>query len=229
MEPVGDRLPGVEVRWADLSGMAPDWTMLTGEERCRADRFRRPADADLFAHRRNLTRAVVADILGVPPRSVWFDRSCPRCGDPSHGRPVLRRPGAEVGISVSSSSGVVAVALGPTRRIGIDIERVGTEPGEDDRGSDAPTVDASTWTQKEAVLKAFGVGLRVDPRTVVVAAGTTRRVLRLPPDLGLPGDVQLSSVDLRPDVVGHVAVVGQHCPVVVRPVNRPPCCPPWPG
>ncbi|WP_072313412.1 4'-phosphopantetheinyl transferase family protein [Agrococcus sp. Marseille-P2731] len=122
-------------------------------------------------------RAIVAQLAGVDDASaVVIAQRCPDCGG-AHGRPVVMAPAAARGIGVSLShvgpaSGarhVVAAARG--LRVGIDAEP---------REAPAARVEAlralltgpadplRRWTQVEAVLKADGRGLRVDPAAVLL-------------------------------------------------------------
>jgi 4'-phosphopantetheinyl transferase len=116
---------------------------------------------------------------------------------------------------------LVAIACG--REIGVDVEllRPGTDswalsshaltqserarlealPG--DRRSGA---FLSMWTRKEALLKAVGVGLAVDPRLIELDG---QKVVAAPPELGRAGDWTL--VDLP--VPGHAAALALKGPL----------------
>ena len=112
--------------------------------------------------RREVSRALLAELL---PRARFVSR-CASCGG-DHGR--VRVEGTDAVVSVSYAPGwaVVAVALG-LRTIGVDaaprdadgLERV--LPGE---------ARAGDWARVEAVLKADGRGLVVDPARVTVTPG----------------------------------------------------------
>jgi 4'-phosphopantetheinyl transferase len=66
------------------------------------------------------------------------------------------------------------------------------------------------WTRKEAVLKAMGIGLALDPRKVIVSEPDEPPAVRdLPSEYGLPGQFSLREIVLRPDVVGHIAIIGE--------------------
>jgi phosphopantetheinyl transferase len=101
-----------------------------------------------------------------------------------------RRAGDERRHSVSHSEGVLLVAVAPHRRVGVDVERVR------ERGVTAlprhaltrselealSTVDPADrlavflgyWTRKEALLKAAGVGLAVEPNLIEVSVAAVR-------------------------------------------------------
>lgn len=110
------------------------------------------------ARRREVSRALLAEML--PGTS--FHARCVRCGG-EHGR--LRVSGADATVSVSYVAGWAFAASGPAAiALGLDaapdvepsLERV------------LPGADARSWARVEAVLKADGRGLTVDPMRVVV-------------------------------------------------------------
>lgn len=117
------------------------------------------------ADRRVVSRSLLTELL---PGAVFVSR-CPSCGG-DHGR--IRVRGADAAVSVSYAPGWAVVAV--TReygRIGVDAvpaDAAGLErvlPGE---------TDARAWARAEAVLKADGRGLTVDPAHVSVREGADR-------------------------------------------------------
>jgi len=125
-----------------------------------------------FATARMLLRQLVAELAGVDAAAVGFDSACEDCGLP-HGKPRVSAPAAARGIhvSVTHACELVVVAASAGHPIGVDAEPAGASAEriaaiEDVAG---PSSDAILhWTRVEAVLKADGRGLRVDPRTVRV-------------------------------------------------------------
>jgi 4'-phosphopantetheinyl transferase len=152
--------------------------------------------AELQAHpggrpNRRLSRALVRLLLTHYLRhqaaEVEVVRDCPDCGR-AHGRPRLTAgparsaaPGVQLAVSHSHGLTVIAVAA---QNLGIDVEHLGwnseTSP---ELVEFALTPDERRflqaaprslhhgrflryWTGKEAVLKALGVGLAVDPQAV---------------------------------------------------------------
>ena len=106
---------------ADLD-MAPNRLSLLAEalspdERSRAARYRRPADARRFVAGRGLLRALLARCLDVGPAAVRFAYG-------PHGKPALTGMGQDLRFNVSHSAGrwLCAVALG--RDVGVDLEAV---------------------------------------------------------------------------------------------------------
>lgn len=108
-------------------------------------------------------RAALLAAIGPRDAGAAVDATCPDCGR-SHGRPRLpTRPSLH--LSLSHAAGL-AFAVAASAPIGIDAEPLGTDPA---RLAGAAALlpgrgDAlRRWTAVEAVLKAEGRGLRVDP------------------------------------------------------------------
>jgi 4'-phosphopantetheinyl transferase len=126
-------------------------------------------------------RALVAELADVDDASVSIMQRCPDCAGP-HGRPVVMAPAGARGIGVSiahaADQHVVAAVRG--RRIGIDAERADA-PGERVAALRELLGEHDDllrrWTRIEAVLKADGRGLRLEPSAVDVDdASATARV-----------------------------------------------------
>ncbi len=147
---------------------------LTPAERERADVFgaeRRRA----FLIGRHLIAGLVRDLC--PEATGWTlgSRACPRCGAPHAGVEVIGAP-ALAGVSYADTLVVAAVA--PRNRVaalGVDVEAVAITPAREDdlrrllRPSRTPVL--RRWTRIEAVLKADGRGLLVDPAEVRLTRG----------------------------------------------------------
>ncbi|WP_371029322.1 4'-phosphopantetheinyl transferase superfamily protein [Pseudoclavibacter sp. JSM 162008] len=120
---------------------------------------------------------------------------CSHCGSTSHGK--LSIPGLPVLVSIAYAGSAVFVALASADDVGalgIDAEalrshgdsapalpdRALSEPDQDpsppapSRDAFDPAHDLERWTAVEAVLKADGRGLRVDPSFVRLASGEGR-------------------------------------------------------
>ncbi|WP_327035208.1 4'-phosphopantetheinyl transferase family protein [Micromonospora ureilytica] len=135
-----------------------------------------------------------ADVLGVPAGEVAVARD-------QTGRPRLTGAARGLHASISHGRGVVAVAVSAVTEVGVDIERERALPGEAlarrwmtaadaDWLTDRPAALHTSaflwlWTQKEAIGKARGTGLR---------GGGLRQPLALPPVWPDP----LGSLPLRP-------------------------------
>lgn len=161
-----------------------------------------------------LLRDEVARFHGVPVHVVEISRTCPRCGSSGHGRPRVRatealpRP-ASVSLSRAGSFSVVAVT--DAGAVGVDVEGLGAadftgfdgvalHPEESLEGTTSST---QMWTRKEALLKACGLGLAVDPATFRLDVGGIGVWTSSAP---APGPVWWRDLAL-PDHVGAVAVL----------------------
>ena len=170
--------------------------VLTPDERAHVHRYRSGRATARLS--RALLRLVLARYLDLAPAEVEIDRSCPACGRP-HGKPRLRGgPDAAIPaieFSVAHGGDLLVLAFAGTAPVGVDIEPTGTAqgvcaelleftlaPGELRRVQQAPLpqrrlVFLRYWTGKEAVLKALGTGLDVQPQAVTLpplpTGGTT--------------------------------------------------------
>lgn len=157
--------------------------------------------------------AALARHLAVEPGSLTLERT-------RLGKPTLVGSPFQASLSHSGDATLVAVAEG--RDVGVDVERL--RPGAErwalvnhvltdgerrslegvppDRGADA---FLAMWTRKEALLKAAGLGLGVDPSFVELEGDS---VVALPPELGSARDWTLADVPL-PGYVAALAVRGE--------------------
>jgi 4'-phosphopantetheinyl transferase len=197
--------------------------VLDDEERERIGRFRRPADAASFAGGRALVRLVLAEQLGVSPRELVFDTWC-ELHSSAHGKPRLVEPAAEVEFSLSRAGRrlVLAVSGAP---VGVDVERLDRSTdlevtriafADDERAElealppdDRAGAFLACWTRKEALLKALGHGLAVEPTSVSITflEGVEPRVRRLPAEFGPPDAWSLVPLE-GDDWLGAVAIRG---------------------
>ncbi|MBL8851608.1 MAG: 4'-phosphopantetheinyl transferase superfamily protein [Planctomycetaceae bacterium] len=153
--------------------------------------------------RRGLLRRVVARYLGCQSSEVELTV---RPG----GKPELRWPNPnDLAFSISSSHDLVLVVIASGMEVGVDVERVCALPELsrlativlNDAEHEAQPALASgeqtrwllqRWTAKEAVLKASGVGLSVDPRDVFVVRRGNETVARV-------GEAEWSVTELAVD------------------------------
>lgn len=161
-----------------------------------------------FVDAADLLRRLLAEVTGSGGHELV--RRCGACAGP-HGKPEVR--GGEAHVSLSRTGTLVVVAVTAAGPVGVDVETdeatsfagfagVALAPGER-----AGTVAqrARLWTAKEAVLKAAGVGLTVDPRAVRVRG----HAVDWP---AAPGPVQLLDVP---------SPVGTTCTAAVLTDRRP--------
>ncbi|MFT2690007.1 4'-phosphopantetheinyl transferase family protein [Clavibacter zhangzhiyongii] len=140
-------------------------------------------------------RELAAELVGAQPDEVTIRARCATCGG-AHGRPVLGGSRAldALHATVAHAGGAVVVAVSAEGPIGIDAEPRGraTPPG----------MTLGRWMRIEAVLKADGRGLRVDPDRVRFADDAWGPVAWID---GEPARYRVLDVALAPDLVVTVA------------------------
>ena len=144
---------------------------------------------------RDALRALAAELAGADPVDVTVRARCVDCGGP-HGRPVLGGSRALDGLhaSVAHAGDTVVVAVSTDGPIGIDAEPRGREA--------PPGTTLAEWVRIEAVLKADGRGLRVDPERVRFADDARGTVAWID---GEPARYRVVAASLAPDLVAAVA------------------------
>lgn len=155
---------------------------LNHQEHARAARFRFERDWRRFILCRGLLRTLLAGYLSREPDAIEF-----RFG--AHEKPELAGdalPRLEFNLSHSDQAALFAFAAG--KRVGVDIERVRSgvdvnglaqqvlTPAEIDKLSAAAEKERedlfyAMWTQKEAYIKAIGLGLSAPLREITVDEG----------------------------------------------------------
>jgi 4'-phosphopantetheinyl transferase len=160
---------------------AEAWSVISREERERANRLVRDEDRALWIHTRAALRSLLAGHLGTDSRLVVF-------GEGPHGKPEVSS-GDGLQFSVSHSGSVAAICVSRDRRMGIDVERVQNnlswEPIANRFFSIAelafiesrPSVERRhlffhCWVRKESYLKGLGVGLNRALDSFSVPMGT---------------------------------------------------------
>ncbi len=154
--------PEAEASWRSL--LSPD-------ERERADRFHFDQDRQSFSATRAILRILLAAYLGTLPQQVLFAFS-------EKGKPRLAGPHGSCGLAFNVSHSGSAALLGFSLRshIGVDIEKIRSDfdtdaiakrffsPAEQEHLSRLPAERRPLdffrcWTLKEAFIKALGEGL----------------------------------------------------------------------
>jgi 4'-phosphopantetheinyl transferase len=153
----------------DRLGLAT--TVLTIAERERAAKFRRPRDRRLYLASHAALRLLISRYTGHPAQSL-------RIVPDATGRPVLDGELSRLRFSLSHSGDLALAALAVDEAVGVDVEQVRGFPDVMDvaqryfasaeaegirllQPDQRPTAFAVTWTRKEAIVKALGVGLAV--------------------------------------------------------------------
>lgn len=161
--------------------------MLDAHEGRRREAFHDGTDQQRFTLGAVLLRLAASTELRVAPQDVVVRRVCATC-DGAHGRPSVAAPAArrgaspwrapgELHVSVAHSGDQVVVATTWAGPVGVDIEV--DRPIDVERflprtngPSETRPVNArqflTTWTRKESLLKATGVGIATDLRAVEV-------------------------------------------------------------
>ena len=156
-----DRLP----HWANL---------LDAQEKTRANRFCRPQLQQRFTAAHGFLREVLAGYLGEPPEALVFNHG-------EHGKPFLATDfhlaGQRLEFNLSHSANQALLAVNLTHPIGVDIEKI--QPDVEHLAlaarffaqaelamlqaipekSDQINAFYQIWAQKEAFIKAIGLGL----------------------------------------------------------------------
>jgi 4'-phosphopantetheinyl transferase len=207
---------------ADLRGA---WrSQLAAHEVRHAETLRLDAVRASYVAARALLRTLIAERGGGEPAGVVLERT-------PLGAPQL--PGLHpAGCSLSHSGNIVIAVLRPHGPVGVDVECVTRRL--DDLGAllrvacadvERHTIEAlppgmqqrhflTAWTGKEAVLKALGLGLSVDPREVVIESGGTAppSARWLVPDCPASERWSLHRLEDIPDHVATIAVPACEAP-----------------
>jgi 4'-phosphopantetheinyl transferase len=147
------------------------WSLLTADERSRADNFHFARDRRHFIAARGVLRTILGRYLGVAPNDLRF------CYN-RHGKPFLTSEFSNQALSfnLSHASGLALYAVVRGREIGIDVERIHTNFDYEDiaerffspseiavlrtiSADSKPKAFFDCWTRKEAYIKAQGDGL----------------------------------------------------------------------
>lgn len=183
--------------------------LLDAGERERADRR---ADPHPFITAHALLRRLVADETGVDPRAIAFHKLCATCGTDRHGKPHVVGM-RDIHVSVSYGERMAVAAITRLGEVGVDVEdldsanfdgfdSVTLDPTEATHlagvhGDDLLGARAQLWSRKEAILKATGHGLVVDPSQVLVSAhDAPAELLEWKAEQHLPGPMRVRDLDL---------------------------------
>jgi 4'-phosphopantetheinyl transferase len=165
--------------------------------------------------------AILARYTGEAPDRIRFVRE-------PNGKPKLERGGLDVRFSVSRTEGTMVLAVALGFEVGVDVELIRDGPWralpahalshreQADLAACGPETGVRAlltyWTRKEAILKAAGVGLSIEPQRIEVTASWAEAGLTaLPPALA-PVD-RWTLLDLP--VPGCAAALAAEAPGVV--------------
>jgi 4'-phosphopantetheinyl transferase len=147
--------------------------LVSEEEQARARKFLIIKVAERFLAGRGAVRLILSHHLGVDPGELRFQSN-------AHGRPSLLGFPQSLDFNFSRSRSRAVLGVVHEGRIGVDLEHDFDDPSflqaariilsEEERKEFAVLPDAErhscllhTWTTKEAILKALGTGLSVEP------------------------------------------------------------------
>lgn len=206
---------------------------LSDDERRRSERFRREEDARAYVARHLFLRETLARYVGCEPGELAFSTG-------AYGKPELC-DGGGIEFNLSRSGGWALLGVARERALGVDVERLDPQLEDAEELSRlavrvlAPAESAELaqleparrtraflqlWARKEALLKALGTGLSLEPACVEVGlAELGPLAVRSVGTELFPRGARL--VDLRAPA-GHVASVvveGEPCELSV--CNRP--------
>lgn len=198
----------VATHWSDALA-----SILSAEERHRAQGYRREDDRRRFVTGRHLLRTTMAAFVDRDAAAVEVVID-------DFGRPLVRDAPS---FSLSHAGRYVVLAIAgigrssPPLSVGVDIERVRDDidpialarqvlsPLESEilyAAQDRIATFFRLWTLKEALLKAAGRGLLVDPRTITIDLGHDR-----PGIASAPAGLALRGCDILPAFPGYAAAI----------------------
>ncbi len=154
--------------WQGNPSTAIDTDVLSEDEKQRASRYRFSEHRAAFMASRSATRTLLAGYLNCRSRDIRF-------GYGPFGKPVIAQPSTQLTFNLSHSGNRMLIAVARELELGVDIEfemgcrftdAISTSMtcSEQARIEQAPLFFREKlllryWTQKEAFLKAVGVGL----------------------------------------------------------------------
>lgn len=175
--PLLDR-DAVHVHFAELAELRPRKdlfsSVLDEDERSRAARFKFATDRERFILGHGWMRTVLAQYTGRAPYAIETLRG-------RFGKPYL--PGGELYFNLSDTKDAVVIAVSRSIDTGVDVETLDRrvdhqavgehyftqeEQALIGRSTDGKRTFLDLWTRKEAVLKASGVGIMDDLRSLRV-------------------------------------------------------------
>ena len=216
-------LPDPEIEaWLARLDLAADQvsqyaSLLSGDERLRADRFALERDRRRFVVARGMLRLLLGIYLDMAPAAIAF-------GYAGNGKPFVADRPVPIHFNVSHAEERALYAFSRSCALGVDIEYLNREV---DYGALAtrffsrrehaeiqrcPAADRkrafiACWTRKEAVVKAVGDGLPLplDRFEVTVAPGTAPRILDFGASAQRISDWDLYALDVGSDYLATVA------------------------
>jgi 4'-phosphopantetheinyl transferase len=188
--------PGTLHVWrVESSGVDADVGVLSAHERVRASRLHFERDRVRFIAVHHALREVLSRYVGTSPAALRLDTE-------TNGKPYLGDRG-DLSFNLSYSEDVAYIAIRRSGAVGIDVERPQVVPDLDavaarvlsteERaeltglyGTSRNAAFLCAWTRKEAFVKALGLGIIDDLRSITVGVTNEDRVV--PPVNGVSSE-----------------------------------------
>lgn len=155
-------------------------SIISDEEKIRADRFRFDRDRDRFIRGRGYLRSILAECLDTAPEVLDLKKH-------EHGKLYLE--GDPVYFNLTHSAGAAVIAVSEDHPVGVDLEFVNRKTKvlevarsvlidreldflEAARVEHRDRLFLYFWTAKEAYLKLLGTGLSLEPKKVALEMGS---------------------------------------------------------
>ena len=200
---------------ADQAGYCA--SLLSRDERLRADRFHFERGRRRFTVARGILRILLGTHLKMQPAAIAFGYS-------KNGKPFVAGRATQIHFNVSHAEERALYAISKRCAVGVDIEYLNRDidcgrlaerfftPGERAALQLIPEIDRkqaffACWTRKEAVVKATGDGLSLplDQFEVTIAPGAAPRVVSFVAAMPHAADWTLYAVDSGSDYIATVA------------------------
>lgn len=192
-------------------------TLLDDNEINSADRFHFKKDHDRYVISHGALRIILARYLNVEPQSIVYEKA-------SHGKPFLKDH-PEFKYNLTHSGQMVLCAINLEKELGVDVEYLDKkveyieladrffESNESafiarQQGDALKHAFFKTWTQKEAFIKAIGLGLSFPLKNfrVEAAPDLPGDLIAVNDDVLRVSDWRLESFQVADDYFGAVAV-----------------------
>ncbi|MDP4290210.1 MAG: 4'-phosphopantetheinyl transferase superfamily protein [Bacteroidota bacterium] len=183
-------------------------SFLSESERRNAKKFTYDIDNFLFTVRHNLLRIILGNYLNCNPAKIKFNSN-------HYQKPHITHPNTNIQFNISSSANLFLAAFCQRNSIGVDLELIRPVQDIELMVSDYFTTNEATWvnshtgfmienaflsvwSKKEALIKAIGRGLYIEPNQFdVLSEG--------PISYG-DSEWYISPLNISPDCIGAVAV-----------------------
>ncbi|GJM16812.1 MAG: hypothetical protein DHS20C13_21390 [Thermodesulfobacteriota bacterium] len=191
------------------------YSILSEDEKSKANRFRFEKDKKRFVITRGLLRETLGLYLEIDSKDLDFNYN-------KYGKPSLTNPGkSRLEFNLSHSGDVILYSFAKERKLGIDVERLRpikkaqkiverffSEKEQQYYNTQNATEKDSTffklWTYKEAYTKAKGLGLALPLNQFDVPLSNRP----LPPNSSYTTQWTWQEINLAPDYVAAIAVEG---------------------